>query len=70
MAWLDDIELDRLRRSLAMLAPGHPAAMSRETALALVEELERLRRRHRQLAGAVNALHAVIPRRPGPAQPA
>jgi hypothetical protein len=34
--------VERLRRSVAMLAPRHPAALDRETALALLEELQRL----------------------------
>ena len=34
--------IERLRRSIAMLAPRHVAAMSRETALAVLEEVQRL----------------------------
>ncbi|MEY2568263.1 MAG: hypothetical protein QOE35_2792 [Actinomycetota bacterium] len=39
--------LERLRRSIAMLAPRHMAALDRETALALLEELQRLQAQER-----------------------
>lgn len=34
--------IERLRRSIAMLAPRHVAALDRETALGLLEEVQRL----------------------------
>ena len=34
--------VERLRRSIAMLAPRHASALSRETALLVLEELQRL----------------------------
>ena len=34
--------IERMRRSVAMLTPRHTAALDRETALAVLDELERL----------------------------
>jgi hypothetical protein len=39
---------ERLRRSIAMLAPRHASAMNRETALAVLEELQRLQTQLRE----------------------
>jgi hypothetical protein len=51
-------ELENLRRSLAMLAPGTVASMSREEAMALVSELaqvqERLEHLHAELRRLVD----------------
>jgi hypothetical protein len=50
-------ELEDLRRSLAMLAPGTKATVpSREQAMALVAELAELRDRHGQLLAGLQAL--------------
>lgn len=35
-------ETEGLRRSVALLAPGHPGAMAREDALAVLGELQRV----------------------------
>jgi hypothetical protein len=43
-------ELDRKVRSLAMLPPGHPAALLDEAALELVEELANVHERLRRLS--------------------
>jgi hypothetical protein len=47
-------ELERLRRSIAMLRPG----MKREEAIRILEELQRLQRdrRHAELVGRLRAL--------------
>ena len=42
-AWTDE-DLERLRRSTVMLAPGSSQGLDRATALALLEELQNLRR--------------------------
>jgi hypothetical protein len=40
---VDPHELERIRRSIAMLPPGHSAgALTREAAMALIEDLSRL----------------------------
>ena len=39
---LTPVGIERLRRSVAMLAPRHAAGLSRETALAVLEEVQRL----------------------------
>ena len=53
-------ELDRKLRSIAMLRPQHPAALTREEAMALVEELaameERLRRAREALRDLLDEL--------------
>jgi hypothetical protein len=40
--------IERLRRSIAMLAPRHASAMNRETALTVLEELQRLQAQLRE----------------------
>jgi len=39
---LTSYEVETLRRSVAMLAPGTPAALGREQALQVLDQLERL----------------------------
>ena len=39
-------EIEQLRRSIAMLAPGSPSGLSRERALALLDQLRRFTREH------------------------
>lgn len=46
-------ELENLRRSLVMLTPNAPNALTREKAMALVEELEEAERRLRRLRGGL-----------------
>jgi hypothetical protein len=56
---IDPHELERLRRSIAMLRPDQPAGMKREEAIRIVEELQRLQRsdrRHGELLGRLRAL--------------
>ncbi len=47
---LDRHELERLRRSVACLAPRDPGALDREAALEVLGELQRLRERDRRLS--------------------
>jgi hypothetical protein len=52
-------ELENLRRSIAMLRPGHPSGLTRERALRILERLqhlERADRRYRLLAEQLRAL--------------
>jgi hypothetical protein len=51
--------VESLRRSLAMLAPRHPAALDREAAMEILSEMQRLQRRdqrHDRLVEQVRAL--------------
>ncbi|HSH58896.1 MAG TPA: hypothetical protein VK988_04480 [Acidimicrobiales bacterium] len=50
----------QLRRSVAMLHPGDPAGLDRETALAVLAELERLERSERHLLRLQEQLHAIV----------
>jgi hypothetical protein len=52
-------DLERIRRSIVLLAPRSPAGLDREAAIAVLEELQRLQtrdRRVKQLLDDVNAL--------------
>ena len=52
-------ELENLRRSIAMLRPGHPTGLGRERATRLIEELQRLPRsdgRYQYLVAQLRAL--------------
>lgn len=55
---------ERLRRSVAMLSPGHPCQLSRETAMELLEELVQRSGRDRRLRRLVAELETVL--REGP----
>lgn len=56
-------DLEQLRRSVAMLSPGHPA-MSREDALGLLSELSGLQRDLQQVTEGLRTLLADLePRR-------
>ena len=46
--------IERLRRSVAMLTPRHAAALNRETAMAVLEELQRLQAGVRQAIAALS----------------
>ena len=54
-------ELERLRRSLAMLAPGQPAGLTREEAMDL---LAKVRRASAELDRLVTGLRALLDERP------
>ncbi len=49
----------QLRRSVAMLHQGDPAALDRETALLILAEVERLQARERHLLRLQEQLHAI-----------
>ena len=53
-------ETEQLRRSVAMLAPRHPAAVDRELALDILSELQRLQRRERRLSEAIRRARKVL----------
>ena len=53
-------ETEQLRRSVAMLAPHHPAAVGRELALDILAELQRLQRRERRLSETIQAARKVL----------
>ena len=55
-------ELERLRRSLAMLAPGQPAGLTREEAMSLLAEV---RRASAELDRLVTGLRSLLDERPG-----
>jgi hypothetical protein len=42
-------DAERIRRSIALLAPGHPSALDREAAMALLAELQRLQGKDRRI---------------------
>ena len=54
-------ELARLRRSLAMLAPGQPAGLTREEAMTLLADV---RQTSAELDRLVNGLRALLDERP------
>ncbi|MBA2624334.1 MAG: hypothetical protein H0U89_01810 [Acidimicrobiia bacterium] len=49
-------DLERLRRSLAMLTPGQAAGLSREDAIGLLAELQQARRRLDRLEDGLGQL--------------
>jgi hypothetical protein len=57
---LDPHDLERLRRSLAMLRPDQPAGLRREQALQLLEEVQRLRHSDRRRAELVGRLRQLL----------
>jgi hypothetical protein len=57
---IDPHELERLRRSIAMLRPDQPAGMKREEATRILEELQRLQRSDRRHSELVARLRAVL----------
>jgi hypothetical protein len=42
-------DLERIRRSVVVLAPRHPSALDREAAIKVLEELQRLEGRDRRI---------------------
>ena len=54
-------DLERLRRSLAMLAPGQPAGLTREEAMALLADV---RRTSAELDRLVAGLRSLLDERP------
>jgi hypothetical protein len=56
---LESHELERLRRSMAMLGPGQPVGLTREHAIRLLEELQRLHRSDPRYADLLARLKAL-----------
>jgi hypothetical protein len=52
--------LERLRRSIAMLAPGRPDGLDRDRALQIIGELQRLQRQDRRYQDLVTQLWALL----------
>lgn len=53
-------EWEIIRRSTVMLAPGQNAALDKETALALLDELARLAERDREARHLLRKLQALL----------
>jgi hypothetical protein len=49
-------DAERIRRSIALLAPGHPSALDREAAMALLAELQRLQGKDRRIQQLLDEL--------------
>jgi hypothetical protein len=53
-------QLERLRRSIAMLRPGQPAGLTRERAIQLLAELQRLQQSDRRYADLLSRIRALL----------
>lgn len=53
-------DLERIRRSVVLLTPRHPAALDREAAIAVLEELQRLQSRDRRVTDLLNRVSTMI----------
>lgn len=53
---LEPHAVENLRRSICMLSTGQPATIDRERALALLDELARLRSERREVAAQLGGL--------------
>jgi len=53
-------DLERLRRSIALLAPRHPGGLDREAAMAVVEELQRMQDRDRRVGELLDQSIALL----------
>jgi len=53
-------DLERLRRSVVLLAPRHPGGLDREAAIAVLEELQRLQSRDRRVRTLLDEVAALI----------
>jgi hypothetical protein len=52
--------LERLRRSIAMLGPGRPDGLDRDKALSLIAELQRAQRRNSRYEDLVTQLRTLL----------
>ena len=52
--------LERLRRSIAMLPPGRPDGLDRDRALCIIGELQRLQGRDRRYTRPVEQLRVLL----------
>ncbi len=57
---LSETDIERIRRSVAMLSPGHPAALDREAALGVLTELQRLQLRDRRVRDFVRQVCSLL----------
>lgn len=53
-------DLERLRRSVVLLAPRHPGGLDREAAIAVLEELQRLQTRDQRVTELLDQVQAMI----------
>jgi hypothetical protein len=53
-------DLERLRRSIALLAPQQPSGLDREGAMALLEELQRLEEKDGRVRRLLEQLTALV----------
>lgn len=56
----DPIDLERLRRSIALLAPKQPSGLDREAAMALLQELQRLKSKDRRVVSLLDEVAALL----------
>jgi ribosomal protein L34E len=59
---LSNEEVERRRRSIAMLTTGAPSGLTREEAMEILEELQRCRSCGRRLLGAMREVRATADR--------
>jgi transposase len=52
--------LERIRRSVVLLAPGHPGGLDREAAIKVLEELQRLQGRDRRIKELLDEVVAML----------
>ncbi len=53
-------DLERIRRSIALLAPRQPSGLDREAAMALLEELQRLQSNDRRVIRLLDQVAALV----------
>ena len=53
-------DLERVRRSIALLAPKQPSGLDREAAMALLEELQRLQSKDRRVVRLLDELAGLL----------
>ncbi len=56
----DSEDLERVRRSIALLAPKQPSGLDREAAMALLEELQRLQSNDRRVIRLLDDVAALV----------
>lgn len=54
------VDLERIRRSIALLAPRQPSGLDREAAMALLEELQRLQNEDRRVNALLDQVAALL----------
>ena len=53
-------DLERIRRSIVLLAPRQPAGLDREAAIAVLDELQRLQSKDRRVQELLNQVSALL----------